>query len=93
MKNSAPKAITQQVSTVESISPRAPAHAHDAAVGDDRDGRRNDPQRRVAVREIDVAQRQHRADDRHADAAKVHAEPRSRKKHIITTATTSGYMK
>ena len=26
-------------------------------------------------------------------AAKVHAEPRSRKKHIITTATTSGYMK
>ena len=47
----------------------APAHAHDVtAVGDDRDGRRNDPQRRVAVREIDVAQRQqHRADDRHAD--------------------------
>ena len=47
----------------------APAHAHDVtAVGDDRDGRRNDSQRRVAVREIDVAQRQqHRADDRHAD--------------------------
>ena len=26
-------------------------------------------------------------------AAKVHTEPRSRKKHIITSATTSGYIK